>query len=316
MNLLKWFNKKMAILTLAMASVEKNTLSQLGDTTQATTNKIQRNNQGTLADSLKQGEITQEVLDMRWRTYKVLREGDNLSSKIVGYDENGMPIVKTIKKDKKSGLTKVKMDSEDSYPLEMLLDNTEIVTSGNNAMDNEYISIFDEIEKKQNEEGDDVASHGKISSSEFFATNKTEKPIIIQRDFIPKFEIENYTKKLNIRKIDDSKRLLEFYVSVYPDEYNRTSRLFISEVKKAIVDPSKIDMLTFSKVNFVTYKTMGANDFLEYQYGNIEFDKIVEFNGHYVIKFISNIVIDGEDTLEKFRQNGLDKKYVNKEEKK
>jgi len=315
MSLKSWLNKKMAIISLAMASVEKNSLSQLGDSTQAVTIKVKRNNQGTLADSLKQGEITQEVLDMRWRTYKVLRETESMSSEITGYDENNMPIVKTIKRTKKAGLSKVKVDNEDSYPLEIVLDNSEIVTSGNGAMDNEYISIFDEVDKKQNEEGEDVVSHGEISSNEFFATNKTEKPIIIGRDFIPKFEIETYTKKLNIRKINDSERLLEFYVSVYPDEYNRTSRLFISEVKKAIVDPSKIDMLTFSKVNFVTYKTMGANDFLEYQYENIKFDKIVEFNGHYVIKFTANIIIDGLDIIEGFRQTNLDEKYNNKEKK-
>jgi len=106
--------------------------------------------------------------------------------------------------------------------------------------------------------------------------------------------------------------MLEFYVSKYPDEYNRTSRLFISEVKKIMNDGIKSTMLDLKNVNFITYKTLGSDDFLEYEYDNISFDKIVEFNGYYIVKFIGKVKISGNDILEIHRVAELDKKYEQK----
>ena len=102
---------------------------------------------------------------------------------------------------------------------------------------------------------------------------------------------------------------------MYPDEYNRTTRLFISDVKKAMVKPIESTILNFEKVGFITYNTVGVSDFLEYKYNNITFDKIVEYNGNYVIKFICDIEIDGESILESHRVVELDKKYENKTKK-
>jgi hypothetical protein len=58
-----------------------------------------------------------------------------------------------------------------------------------------------------------------------FASSKTERPILIISNLSRQFNLENYTTKLNVRTINDTEKL-EFYVSVYPDMYNRTSRLF------------------------------------------------------------------------------------------
>jgi hypothetical protein len=45
------------------------------------------------------------------------------------------------------------------------------------------------------------------------------------------------------------------------------------------------------------------------------FDKIIEYEGYYVLKFIVNVNINGEDILEKHKINSLDKKYETKEKK-
>ena len=71
---------------------------------------------------------------------------------------------------------------------------------------------------------------------------------------------------LNVRKINDSERLLEFYVSIYPDEYDRTSRMFLSELKRVIKNPRISDMIEISGVGFTTYKSIGVKDFHQYQY--------------------------------------------------
>ena len=186
-KLKNWFRQKMALLSLAMSNVEKNALGQQGETLNTDISKFQRHTQGQLADSLKQGEITQEVIDLRWRTYKILRETEGVTAEIVGYDEHGIPIVKTKKVNRKLGLKKVKLDPSDEYKLEMVVDNSEIVIGGNQAMENEHISLLDEVLKSENENGDLVATHGVINSVEYFATNKSERPIMVIRDILPNF---------------------------------------------------------------------------------------------------------------------------------
>ncbi len=333
----RWGASKLATISLAMANVEKNSLGQTAEPLSTDTAKFQRHTQGQLADSLVNGEITQEVIDMRWRMYKIMRETEGVTAEITGYDEDGMPIVKMAKRNVKAGLRKVKLDGYDSYPLEMIIDNSEIVLGGNQAMDNDKISIFDEViinqtigpigmvgpigqdgQKDIDGEPSKVewsASHGSIGGTEYFATNKSERPIILTRPNPPKFRLENFTKKLNIRTINETEKLLEFYVSKYPDEYDRTSRLFISDIKKAISSPEHSTILEISGVNFITYKCMGVDDFLEFEYEITSFDKIIEYNGFYVVKFNAKVKVNGNDVLEKHRVAELDKKYEQKAKK-
>ena len=230
---LKWLKQKAAIISLAISNVEKSALNNTGDVLDVTSSHHQRLNQGILADSLINGEITQEVQNLKWRTYKILKATEGVSVEIIGYDEDNMPITRILKKDNKKALKKVKLDTIDKYDLEMVIDNSEIVIGENEAMDNDYISLLDDVILNYDDEGNIIsATHGEIKASDYYTTHKTEKPIKIIRDELSNFEIETFTKKLNVRKINKTKRLLEFYVSKYPDEYNRTSRLFVSNVKK------------------------------------------------------------------------------------
>lgn len=312
----KWLKRQSAYLSLAMAGVEKNALGQKGDALDKTITQERRHSQGTLADSLKQGEVTQEVMDLRWRTYKILNAVENYKAEIVDYvktiDENGkeiiLPVTKVSKVDKKRGLKKVKVDNFDSFPLEMIVDNTEITLDGSEAMKD--IESFKEVIINKDDKGEIVsATHGEINAEEYFAKNKGENPVKINRSSLPKFEIERFTKKLCVRTINETDRLLEFYVSMYPDEFNRTTRLFISDIKKAIANPRQADFLVFDGVEYITYKTIGVDDFLHYSYSNIEFDKIVEFNGFYVIKFKAKLVVNGDNIFNQYKQDELEQKY-------
>lgn len=324
-NMKDWMKRKMALLSLALSNVEKNALGQDGKNLDSNVNQERRHTQGTLADSLKQGEITQEVKDLRWRTYKILNAIDNHKAEIVDYaktiDEKGetvfLPITKVRKIDKKKGLNKIKLDTYDRYVLEMVIDNSEIAIGSNEAMENDSLNMLDNVIVNKDDKGEVIsATHAEIKSDEYFATNKAETPIKITRSSVPKFRIERYTKKLNIRSISETEKMLEFYISMYPDEYNRTSRLVISDIKKAIDNPRHATFLEFEKVEFITYKSVGVEDFLLFEYNIKNFDKIVEFNGHYVIKFIAEPVINGENVFDKYKEEELDKKYENKEKKK
>ena len=309
----KWFNNKIAGVLIGIGNVEKNSLSQSKNLLSDDISKHSEKETGTLMSSLKNNIITQEVLDLRWRMYKVIQETDSLTTKITGYESDGTPITKTIKKDFKKGLKKIPIDTYDSYPLEFIIPNDDIVTSGNDVMDNKHIEIFNNPTINFDDEGVIVsATHGEISGEEYYFTNKTENPIIISSENSRRFFLERFTKKLNVRYISKNEKLLEFYVSMYPDLYNRTSRLFISEIKKIINDSKKSDIIDINNVDFITYKAIGVNDFLEYKYEIKCFDKIIEYNGNYVIKFIAKPIINGEDITLKFIQDELEIKYKNK----
>ena len=127
-NLKKWFNKKIVILALAFANVEKNAFTQKGERLESDINKISDKDSNTLLHSLKNSVVTQEVENLRWRLYKVLEATDTLSSIIIGYDDDGYPIVETkevSKKQQKILLNKVKLDEYDNYELELVVDNSQ-----------------------------------------------------------------------------------------------------------------------------------------------------------------------------------------------
>ena len=307
-----WLTNQITRIMLSVSNVEKNALGQNGQTLETDLNKHQRLTQGQLADSLINGEITQEVLNLKWRTYKIIKATEGIKSTITGYDEDGMPIVKTINRNPKLGLKKVKVDDFDDYKLEMVLDNSEISLSTTDIMGNDDLLILDSVLKNYDEDGNIIsASHATINANELMATEKGERPIKITRQSPPNFFIERLTKKMNIRTINKKQRMLEFYVSKYPDDYNRTSRLFLSSIKK-VIEGARQTFLELDEVEFITYKTIGIEDFLLFKYNNITFDKIVEFNGFYVIKFKCDVDINGYDILEEHKVIELDNKYNQK----
>jgi hypothetical protein len=320
-----WVKEKAVILSIALSNVEKNAFGQNNEMLNTDINHDTRHSQGKLADSLINGEITQEVIDLRWRTYKILKATEGIISEITGYDDNDLPIVKTKKSDKKRGLENIKIDTYDSYPLEMVVENDDITIGVKESLENVFINVQNEATIKSEtfidtsnfeEKEEKIAIHGNITADDFFASRKPQRPIIVGRTFFTKFNIENFTKKLNVRTIDNKNKLIEFYVSVYPDDYNKTSKLFLNEIKKAVKNPIASNMLEIKEVGFITHKTTGADDFLEYKYEITSFDKIIEFNSFYVIKFLAKVVIDGNDILEQHRVVELDENYKNKKRKK
>lgn len=317
-----WFKKQIAAIVIATANVEKSSLNQTSVELEGNNSgTYQRLNQGTLADSLINGEITQEVIDLRWRMFKVLNAVEELQSNITGYEEDGTPIVKTHKiRAHKNKLTKVMVDKYDDYKVEIVVDNTEIAEGGLGSIQdvkmsvNEGQDLADSVKFNETLSAD-TATLGNVDNDTYHSSIKAGRPILINREFRARFEIEKFTKKMNVRTISETEKLLEFYVSIYPDEYNRKSNLFISEIKKAIKNPRVCDFLDIKDIGFTAYKTPGARDFHQYLYHVTKFDKIIEFDGYYVIKFKCDVSVDGEYLLEKYRSETLDERYNNKEAK-
>lgn len=295
MRIKEWLRNQTAAIAFAVSSVEKNVFNQKGEKITEGTTTTSEKGVGTLSHALKNSQVNQEVKNLRWRMYKVLSTTEETDAVIIGFDESHQPIM-----GKKDTLTKrlkkVKVDDFDTYETEMLVDNTLI-----------YLNVKDAV---SGVEGDE--NKVEVNGNNYYATNKGEYPISIYRETIPKFELETYTTKLIIRTISETEKLLEFYVSKYPNPDNRRSYLFISDIKKAIDNPRQSSILDIKRVSFVSNNTLGAPSFHEYEYEITGFDKIIEFNGSYVIKFKSNVLINGKFIFDEFKEDELDKKYKNK----
>ena len=247
--------------------------------------------------------------------YKVLEASAQVSAKVVGDLDSGEYEIETyISEGTDVILSKVKLDSTDDYKLEMVVDGEVIKKGREEALNTDAIDAELAEEEFIDEDGDKRKTLGVISNedNEYY---DIEYPIKIDREDIPKFYIEKYTKKLNVRIIDETHRLVEFYISKYPNEYNRNTYLLISELKRAMVNPRSTNILYIDNIGFVSYKTIGVNDFRVFEYKVNEFDKIVEFDGYFVIKFKCEVTTNGEYLLEKYREADLDNKYENKERK-
>lgn len=300
MKLKDKIKKQIASFMLATGKVEKNALNQDGEELEnPNVGHFQKLNQGQLSDALERGEVTQEVQQLRWRYYKTLKEADKYKANVnFEVDENGfykgVETEKVHKDDKKTERKRVKLEPSDEYELDILFDNKEV------GLDDNFGFIG---EKEKNI--DDGLSHEEIT--------RTMIPLHVERDITPKFDIEKYTHYLYVRDIDGQNKLLEFFVPSYKDPYYKLRNLFVNEIKKAIKNPRLCNFLDIDKVGFITNKTIGADDHKEYSYIVHEFDKIVEYGGHYVIKFKGEIETNGEDVFEKYKDEELEKKYLNKE---
>jgi hypothetical protein len=57
----KWLKNQIVRVMFSVSNVEKNALGQSGESLESDVSKVKRHTQGQLADSLINGEVTQEV---------------------------------------------------------------------------------------------------------------------------------------------------------------------------------------------------------------------------------------------------------------
>jgi hypothetical protein len=279
--MMNWLKKKLTILALAMSNVERNALSQTGDVLSDDTQQVQRHRQGMLSDDLMQGRVTEEVKMLRHRMYKILDE----SSKIkVNFSKDSSGNLTYEMVDRTVVPAKLKGDPFDDYKIELVMDNSDISA------------------------GADLTS---LHPDEAIV----EKQIICGRNGVnPSFELEQYTSKLFVRYIEDDLRLLEFYIPKYRDGYDRKTIFLISKLKQILESPWRYsDILDIKTVGFITFNAIGSQDFREFTYTIDKFDKIVEHNGSYIIKFKANVITNGDNVVDKYKHDLLEEKYANKE---
>lgn len=228
-----------------------------------------------LFKALLNGEITQEVEELRYMTYLVDKESRNWE-----YYTPTLALKKT------NNDTKfLKYDDSDGL---------ELITS----QLNDYIikGIDDSIK-------------------EFEKSVKKEYTISIKRDFTPRYRLEKFTTRLDVKRLDESHAILDFFVSSYskPDDF--TTAGFINEIKRIKEEGLKSDIIDIEEVSFITFHAYKLYDHLKFVFKNVVFKEIVEFDGHYILRFKAAFSTENRDPVKKYFSKTLDDKYAKKERK-
>lgn len=222
----------------------------------------QQNEQNSVYKDLLRGEITQEVKELRHEMY--FSERKSHKYKYIG---NGVVTKKNDIFDYPG-----KIDKTDGFPLQILQPNIE----------------------------DTGTLSENLSEVDYRIKNKKEFTIDIERDFIPRFRLEEFTNKLVVKRINENAVMLDFYTPIYKSQFNTIHKLFLKELEKIYMGDVRSDVIDFKQVEFISFRAFGTDDLKKYTYNNIEFDNILIFDGHYVIKFTADIVNDGEDLINEF----------------
>lgn len=293
--MIKWINniwRRIKYLTMDLISASKNTETQV--LTSGGTDGgdglliVQDVNQGAhvLSKALLKGELNEEVMQLRYRTYKVDREAKQYKyyaptlaiKKKHGKDNKFMSY------DKSDGLDIITI--QENYPLK------EDVTDGMTQIIN--------------------GGRGE----------KTNYKIEITRDFIPRFRIEEFLKKLVVKRLDDTHVILDFYFSKYPDDtfLNNNdvafrSKPFIHEIEKICNGGVRSDILNMERVRFVTSHAYKLDDLIEFTFKNVWFKEVAEYDGDYILRFKASLEHNAIDLTAPFYNKKMDDKYKNKEKK-
>lgn len=292
----KWFTKvfndiKIWVHSLATATknVETQTLSQVSiDSVEGGINVVQDVNQGVheLAKALLRGELTEEVKQLRYRNYKVDRE-----AKKYKYFSPTLALKKKEGKDNKF----ISFDKSDGLEV--------ITVQYNYAISEDVLDAINQIEN---------GGRGK----------KTKYKFEFKRDFIPRFRMEEFAKKVVVKRLDETHAILDFYFSKYPERFFRRSddksfrsKVFIHEIESIRDKGVKSDMLDVEELRFVTNHAYKQDDLMEFVFKNIVFREVAEFDGDYILRFKASIEHDGIDLTAAFYNKEMAEKYENKEKK-
>ena len=158
-----------------------------------------------------------------------------------------------------------------------------------------------EIKAMKNAKGDpydsykvEVTIDNKALNESVYSEEATLRPIKTQRGSIASVKVEDCSDLVLVRDIDGKNKLVEFYIPT-----TSKNRRALAEVSNLSVNPRVTDFVNISKMYFTT---PGGNP-LEFEYKMLAFDKVVEWNGNYIVKMFAECTKNGIWAAEKYMLN-------------
>ena len=242
----------------------------------------QKKEQDSLYSALLRGEVTQDVREARHEMYYAERKSHD-------YVYNGGGHAK------KNEVFEYDGNAEKS-------DGRKILIVQDNYQDQASIEEYGIDVGKVNESG---ASIYEAIKHEDVA--KKEYTFKITRDFVPKFKIEEFIKKVVVKEYGE-KNILDIYVSKYPVEFDRRSRMFVNMMHEIYEGYTRSEIIDFKTLSFISKNAYGTDDLKLYSYGNFEFHDIIDFDGNYVLRFVCTPEENGTDLIAEFYDETADRK--------
>ena len=235
----------------------------------------QQKEQDSLYAALLRGEVTQEVREARHEMYYAERKSHD-------YIYNGGGHAKKL---------------NDVFDYEGNVENSDghsVAIVQDNYQDQASIEEYGIDEGLVKESGSSIYSTIKMED-----IAKKEYTIKITRDFIPKFRIEEFIKKVVIKDFDE-KRILDIYVSKYPAQFDRRSRMFVNIMHSIYEGDTRSEIIDFQTLSFISKNAYGTDDLKLYVFKNFEFRDIIDYDGNYVLRFLCDVETYGEDLIAEF----------------
>lgn len=263
-------------LIYAMKNTEDSVFHQTGITDNTGSSIIKEVENQRVSKALLKGEVTQQVEELRYRTYKVDKESK-------GFEYYAPTLA--LKKERQDNKF---MKYDDS-------DGLELITIQPNGVLVETVS----------ETLEQVGGRGKHA----------QYRIKVKRNFVPRYKIEEYITRLDVKKLDEKHVILDAYVSKYPNDKDFKSKGFVREVEKIRDEKIKSDILEYEEISFITNHAYKLDDMIKFVFKNIWFREVIEFDGHYILKFKASLQQDTLDLTKKYFSKTMEEKYKNKEKK-
>ena len=244
--------------------------------------EIPENGGGGVYKDLLEQKVTQEVEELRYVSYHVANE-----SKKYRYVGNGNAIKKNESELKERH---IKVDESDELPIVLIQDN--------NVVCEDVYTLLKEVDVKDNKK------------------QRSEYTVKIVRDFVPRFYIEDYITKVVVKDANDN-YVLDLYCSQYPRQFNeKKDKAFLSEIKNIKNGKIKNDIIDFQKISWVSSNAWGCDDWMHYVFSDFEFYGVIEFDGHYILRFGCKSESFAVNLLDKIYSDSARKKYEAKAKKK
>lgn len=232
-----------------------------------------------VSEALLRGEVTQEVEELRYRTYAVDRE-----SKEYNYITPFLTEKREFQEDKH-----ISYYNDENYEL-LLIQNNE-------KLQDNILDSFERLGKRGTEE--------KLISVKY------------NGGFMTRYNINKYLNRVVIRH-DEKEGVFytDLYVFSEPNDRDLTSKGFVNEIKRIKEIGKANDIIDINEIFFITSNAYGQKDMIKYVINDFNFSKISEFDGCYVITLSCNIKVNGKDLVEDYFSETMKEKYDNKVAKK
>ena len=244
-------------------------------------------------NDLLQEKKTQEVMETIDMSYRVAREADKYEVTLIG--DLGDDSVRSDKVLSAIAVKKVAMRF-DKHP-EVFNEKTYHVTL---IQDNKKIQEVSNL----NATADDFIKALRTNGEDY------ETLMVLKYDgFVPRFRLEKFIKKIVARETKAGKAKIDLYLPSEAGQFTKTDAILIAELHR-IMDNNlkKTDFLDIAELFFVTDKAFGAEDYIQYNFKGLKFNKITIFDGYFVLTFnVSKI--STFDIVEAHKTKSLDKKY-------